>query len=137
MDENIEKNLDSLSRKVVKDASLERPSENFMDSVMAQVTALEDNRVTVYQPLISRKGWILIAIIFLSVMSYAIFNNQNTEPGWFGTLDFSIFYKNEITTLLTGVSIPQVLTYAVVLFGGMFGLQISLLKHHFNQRLQH
>ncbi|GAA3598113.1 hypothetical protein Q4Q39_19620 [Flavivirga amylovorans] len=136
MKENADKYLDSLAKKVIKEASLERPSFNFTASVMSQVTELSNNTITVYKPLISKTGWIVISIVFLALIIYMLLGIQEEPVSWFDSLDLSVLSDNKILNLFSGFSIPKTLIYAVVLFGLMFCIQIPLLKSHFNQRLQ-
>lgn len=136
MNENADKYLDNLTKKVIKETPLESPSFNFTASVMSQVTELSQDSVTMYKPLISKTGWIVISIVFLALIAYLLFGIQEESSSWFNTLDFSVWSNNKVTNLLSGLSIPKTLTYAVVLFGFMFSIQIPLLKNYFNQRLQ-
>ncbi|TGV00619.1 hypothetical protein [Flavivirga rizhaonensis] len=136
MKENADKYIDNLAKKVIKETPLESPSFNFTASVMSQVTELSNNTVTVYKPLISKTGWIVISIVFFALIIYMLLGMQEEPVSWFGSLDLSVLSDNKITNLFSGFSIPKTLTYAVVLFGLMFCIQIPLLKSHFNQRLQ-
>ncbi|NMH86411.1 hypothetical protein [Flavivirga algicola] len=136
MNENADKYLDDLTKRVIKETSLESPSFNFTASVMSQVTELNDHSVTAYKPLISKKGWIIISIIFLGLVAYMLFGIQKEQTNWFDALDLSILYNNKITGLFSGFSIPKTLTYAIALFGFMFCIQVPILKNHFNRRLQ-
>ena len=67
MQDKTDKYLDDLTKKVIKIGSIESPSFNFTDTVMSQVEALGKNQLTVYKPLISKKKWALILIIFLLI----------------------------------------------------------------------
>ncbi|MDO5981613.1 hypothetical protein [Flavivirga spongiicola] len=136
MKENADKYLDNLAKKVMKDTHLERPSFNFTASVMSQVTELSNNSVTEYKPLISKKGWIVISIIFLALMAYMLLGIQEGSTSWFDALDLSLLSNNKIINLFSGFSVSNTLTYAVVLFGFMLCVQVFYLKNHFNQRLQ-
>ena len=136
MNENADKYLDNLTKKVIKEAPLESPSFNFTASVMSQVTELSNNSITKYKPLISKTGWIVISIVFLALITYMFFGIQGESISWFDSLDLSVLSNNKVTSLFSGFSIPKTLTYAVVLFGFMLCIQVFFLKNHFNQRLQ-
>ncbi|GAA3626678.1 hypothetical protein [Flavivirga jejuensis] len=137
MNENADKYLEDLTKKVIKETPLENPSFNFTTSVMSQVTEeLSNNSVTAYKPLISKMGWGIISIVFLALIACMLFDTQETSTHWLNSIDLSVLYNNKVTSVLSGFSIPKTLTYAVVLFGLMFCIQIPLLKSHFNQRLQ-
>ncbi len=136
MNENADKYLDELTKKVIKETPLEQPSFNFTASVMSQVAELSSNTVTTYKPLISKKGWIIISIVFLSLILFMLFGIQKESTSWFDSLDFSVLSHNKVTNLLSGFSMPKTLTYAIAFFGLMLCVQIPILKNHFNQRLQ-
>ncbi|WP_303316140.1 hypothetical protein Q4Q34_12810 [Flavivirga abyssicola] len=136
MKKNADRYLDSLAKKVIKEAPLERPSFNFTVSVMSQVTELSNNSITVYKPLISKKGWIVISIVFFTLIIYMLLGIQEEPTSWFDSLDLSVLSNNKLTSLFSGFSMPKSLTYAVMLFGLMFCIQIPLLKNHFNQKFQ-
>ncbi len=136
MNENADKYLDDLAKKVMEEIPLESPSFNFKASVMSQVTELSNNSITTYKPLISKKGWLVISILFLALIMYTLLGIQEEPTSWFDTLDLSVLSNNKLTSLLSGFSIPKTLIYAIVLFGLMFSIQVPILKNHFNQRLQ-
>ena len=135
MKENADKYLDNLAKKVIKDTHLESPSFNFTASVMSQVTELGNNSITKYKPLISKKGWLVISIVFLALMAYMLFGIQEGSTSWFDALDWSFLTNNKVTGLLSGFSVSDILVYATVLFGLMLWVQVLFLKNHFNQRL--
>ncbi|AXP81791.1 hypothetical protein CJ739_2725 [Mariniflexile rhizosphaerae] len=141
MNEQTDKYLDQLAKKVMKDAPLETPSFDFTNTVMSQVSGLSHNKVIAYKPLISKTGWIFILVGFLILVFFVLFGNQTSSSGWLNTIDFSMFSNNGIAQALSNFKIPsftisKTLTYAIVLFGVMVCIQISFLKHHFNQRFE-
>ncbi|MDD7885230.1 hypothetical protein [Flavivirga sp. 57AJ16] len=134
MNENADKYLDNITKKVIKDAHLESPSFNFTASVMSQVK--EHRSMTVYKPLISKTGWVVISVVFLTLMACMFFGIQEKSISWFGSLDLSLLSNNKVVNLISGFSVPNTLTYAIVLFGLMLCVQVFFLKNHFNRRLQ-
>ncbi|HEX9601326.1 MAG TPA: hypothetical protein VF985_07550 [Mariniflexile sp.] len=141
MNEQTDKYLDQLAKKVMKDAPLETPSFNFTDTVMSQVSALSYKKVTEYKPLISKTGWVFILVGILILVFFVLFGNQTSSSGWSNTIDFSMLSNNTMTQALSNFKIPsftisKTSTYAIVLFGVMLCIQISFLKHHFNQRFE-
>lgn len=135
MKENADKYLDNLTKKVIKETPLESPSFNFTRSLMSEVSTLNNNSITAYKPLISKTGWLVISVVFLMLIAYLLFGIEGSS-GWYNSLDLSVLSNNKVTNLLSEFSMPKTLTYAVVLFGLMFCIQIPLLKSYFNQRLQ-
>ena len=136
MNQQEDKYLDHLAKKVMKEASLESPSFNFTNAVMSQVKAFETNTATMYKPLISKTGWLFISAILLGVISYAIFGTNTADSGWLSRVDLSVLSNFKVTNLLSGVAIPKTVTYAVVLFGLMLSVQILFLKRHLNKQFE-
>ena len=135
MKENVDKYLEDLTEKVIKDRSIESPSFNFTDKVMSQVNTVNESKTLVYKPLISKTTWVLIAIGFLAIMLYLLLFETQTEPsGWLHKINFGVLSSKEIS--FPSFKVSKTLMYAVVLFGVMFSIQIPFLKHHFDKRLK-
>ncbi|MFI1772287.1 hypothetical protein [Thalassobellus citreus] len=131
----VDKHLENLTKKVMKNTGLEKPSFDFTTSVMSQVEALKSS-TTVYKPLISKTGWIFIITLILALTLYLIFGVETESSSIFSAIDFSVFSNNKITNALTSYTMPKTVMYGIVLFGVMFSIQIPLLKNHFNKRYE-
>jgi len=75
MVEDINKHIDSLVEKVVKESSLESPSLDFTSNIMSKIEAVPQNEITVYEPLISKSVWLAISILVIGSLSYGILGN--------------------------------------------------------------
>src|SRR5690606_30657516 len=110
---------DQLTRRLMKDAGLERPSLNFSANVMKAIQAKQE--VNVYKPLISSTGWIIFAGIFvLSVIGlYITTSGFPTIPEL--NMDFNISWN------LPTIQLSQTMIFAI---SGLllFLLQIPFLK---------
>ncbi|GAA4816565.1 hypothetical protein [Litoribaculum gwangyangense] len=138
MNENANKYLDDLSKKVMAHGKVESPSFNFTDAVMSKIETLSKNQATIYKPLISKRMWFLILVGFLALFSYGLFSGNNEESiGWLNKIDFSILSNNNISNTLSSFKFSKTLMYALVFFGSMICLQIPILKHYFNKRLEY
>ena len=60
MNENVDKHIEKLVDKAMKDSVLETPSFDFTSKVMQHVTATSKSKATVYEPLISKKVWFVV-----------------------------------------------------------------------------
>ena len=136
MNQQEDKHLDHLAKKIMKEGSLESPSFNFTNAIMSQIKALEINSTTTYKPLISKTAWVIISIILCGIILYALFSSSTESSGWLSNVDFSVFSNFKLTTLLTGNTIPKTVTYSVVLFGLMLSIQVLFLKRHFNKQFE-
>ncbi|OUR95598.1 hypothetical protein A9Q87_00320 [Flavobacteriales bacterium 34_180_T64] len=136
MKENANKHIDSFTKKLFKDASMESPSFDFTANIMSQVNALSATNVTVYKPLISKRTWILISIAVLALIAYFIFGSQLESSGWFSTIDFTVVSENKFTEALSGFKMSKTLMYTIVFLGLMVCVQITYLKHNFDKRFE-
>lgn len=135
MQENVDKHLEDLTRKVMKTPELESPSFNFKSVVMAEIEGLEMSSTTKYVPLISKRSWVLIGVALLAVILYFIFSDITITAGWLSKIGIERFYNFEISNPLADLNISTTLIYAIGLFGLMLTVQIPLLKRYFDQRL--
>ena len=111
-----ENNLENFTRKLFQATSLENTGLDFTDKVMAQLPKTEVlEEVFKYQPLISRRAWIIsgiVAVLSFSLLlglwdntSVSIFNSSNLDLNlhpfnWFSKL-FTVFnYKISIISIL-------------------------------------
>lgn len=135
MKEKENNQLDKLVDKVMKQSTLETPSFNFTANVMQHITADSKNRTTVYKPLISKTGWVVLIISILTIMIYILLSGDSQNSSWFDTLDFSMLSNIKIPNLFSGLKVSHTTLYALLLFGIMVCVQIPLLKNYFDKRL--
>lgn len=136
MKENADKLLNELAKKVLHERNLESPSYNFTEHVMSRVNALKDSKITTYQPLISKRNWILIGIAFVLTIAYIIYSKDGTTTNWIDAFDMSVLTNNKVSSAVSGFNISQTLAYALGLFALMICVQVTYLKHHFNKRFE-
>ncbi|GAA4900125.1 hypothetical protein GCM10023311_27000 [Flaviramulus aquimarinus] len=137
MKENADKYLDDLTKKVINESAIETPSFNFTDAVMSQIEELNTSHVTVYKPLISKTTWVLVFIGFLAVILYVLLTGASSEGSiWLNEMGFNVLSSHSLIATFTGFKMSKTLMYAVLLLGIMLSVQISFLKHHFDQRLR-
>ena len=135
MKNNIDTHLDRLTKKVMKETSLESPSFTFTDSIMSQVETLASRDVTVYKPLISKSVGTLITIGIIALISYLFFMNSSIQTEALFTLNFEVLFNNRFTTVLSNIKLSETLMYVVISLGIMLFIQIPLLKNYFDKRL--
>jgi hypothetical protein len=134
MKQHTEQHLDKLAKKVIKSSAIESPSLDFTADVMKQVEQVSENETLTYKPLISKYGWLCIIAILVGVSVYMIVGNID-NPSWLGTIDFDIV-NNKIPALFSGLKISKTFLYAIGFFGLVFFIQIPLMKHVINKRLE-
>lgn len=135
MNDNIDKHIEKLVDKTMKKTSLESPSFDFTNTVMAQVNALERSTVTTYKPLISKPMWFVIFAVGLMIVMYILFGMTSTESGLLNSMDLSVLTDNRYSNALSGFKVSKTVMYGVVLFGIMLFVQVPILKHYFDKRI--
>ncbi|MEZ4803800.1 MAG: hypothetical protein R2797_13585 [Gelidibacter sp.] len=132
MKENVDKQIENLVDKAMKTSALETPSFNFTTDVMAQVESVQQRATTTYQPLISKRVWILILAGFLVFVAYTIFITKPEASGWFTNLDLN---SERVSKRLTNIQTPRIAAYGVGLLALMLLVQIPFLKNYFDKRI--
>lgn len=135
MSDKIDKHIEKLVDKTMKKSSLESPSFNFTNTVMARVNALESDTITTYKPLISKPMWLAILVIAITIVLYIMFGMTTTETGWLSFIDLSVLTDNKLSNAMSGFKVSNTVMYGVVLFGIMLFIQVPLLKHYFDKRI--
>jgi len=132
MNENANKDLDNLSRKVIGKLAIESPSFDFTKTVMSQINALSSSSVTTYVPLISKQVWALIALAFVGVFGFVSSGASEEKSGWISKLNLEYEFANP----LAHIELSQTVIYSVVLCAVMICIQIPLLKHYCDKRFE-
>jgi len=136
MKENADKHLDHLSRKVIGKSSIESPSFDFTQTVMTHINELKTSKVTTYVPLISKRVWSIIAIIFVGLLGYTFFGTSTQKTNWADKLGLEELPNLELNNPLANLEVSQTLIYSVLLFAIMLCIQIPILKRYFDKRFE-
>ena len=136
MEKHLDKKLQKLSNKMMKESGLEKPSFNFTDAVMERVEKVSVNQITEYKPLISKQAWFIIAVALLPIAYVIVSNSSSSANNWFDTIDFNSLFNYQFIDSLFSVTISKTVMYTIVLFGIMLCVQIPILKNHFDKRFE-
>ncbi|MEH6535641.1 MAG: hypothetical protein V7719_04565 [Psychroserpens sp.] len=136
MNENADKHLDDLTRKVIGKSAMERPSLDFTQTIMSQIKALKTSKITTYVPLISKRMWSIMAVGMVAILVYIGLSTSGEESSWLNNLGLERFSNYELSNPLAGIEFSQTLVYAVLLFAIMLCIQIPILKRHFDKRFE-
>ncbi len=107
---------DKLTGRLLKEAGLERPSFNFSSNVMSAINA---KQVQVYKPLISVKGWAILASMILFSVIGLYYTNTGSLP--IPDINFKISWT------FPKIELSRIMSFAIC---GLllFLLQIPFLK---------
>jgi len=122
-------------RMVIKEMPLELPSHDFTAKVMANILAIEKSKATVYKPLISKTGWILIFGGIITAIGYFILNGGTPveSQAWsFGhrAKDFIKTFGDVHLFQFSHTTINVIVVSTILIL-----LQIALLKNYLDKRV--
>ena len=127
--------LDAMLERLMRDEALESPSDGFTDKVMDKVYALEASSATAYKPLISKRTWLLIAMLFLALVVYVILNGNSAESQWLSTIEVPKFELNLFDNF--NFQFSKTLSYGAIFLAVMIGVQMTILKSYFDRRFSY
>ncbi len=119
------KNIDRITKNIIKDGGLHQPSTNFLSNVMEAIETQSVSQPIVYKPLISKTKWgilfvitvlILVLIFIFPVFSETPLFSQLTIPEGFN-FEFNLPEMKLSKTTIYGVG-----------FLALFFIQIPFLK---------
>ncbi len=134
MKENADEFLENLVKKTMKSSPLEAPSSDFTSNIMARINV--KSTTTVYQPLISKMGWMLILTTGIAYVVYLYVISAGEPNDWFKAVDFSTVSNNEIVNFFSELKLARITTYAMVVCGLMLCAQVPILKYFITKRQQ-
>lgn len=123
------KEKDSFVKQALKTASVENPGNSFIPDVMGKVFELasEKNKLPVADPIISKRGWFLVAFFVISIFSFSFYFKSNT-------FSFSIIYDYFEKISFPHVSIPVsgIFITGLLAFVFYFIIQIPYITRRMN-----
>ena len=136
MKEKEDKKIEQFVDRVMKEVPLESPSYNFTSKVMANVLATDKNKATVYKPVISKTGWLIIFGSIIAAITYFIIKGGpqgDGLPGMYSPriMDFIKPFSEAHLFQFSGLTINIIVLSTILIF-----IQITLLKNHLNKRFE-
>ena len=131
---NQDKNIEEFSKFILKEAGTEIPSNDFVHNVMNTIN-LENSKgtATIYKPLISKQGWILI-VLSLVVLIIFIVTNTTERSIVIPALDVSFLHKIKGINIFTSIKVPSIFIFSSVLFSILVLFQLNVIKKFFDKQ---
>ena len=126
--------LDAFAKKYIKEIPKETPSANFTTSIMDVISQLKPEKTIVYKPLISKKGWFLVAASIIAIILIP-FNTSEEGILSLPEMNFSFIEKMSFSGLFESMSVSTATLYAAILFSILVFVQIFYLKGYFEKRI--
>ena len=128
MENNAEKHLEQLSRKIMGKSNLESPSKDFTVKLMSHIKAYSKSKAFVYKPLISKPVWVVLILSLASLLVYStLFASKETDSPS-KLLVWKAYLTEHLGNLFSGFQLSEITFYALILFCGMLYVQIFILK---------
>lgn len=128
MENNAEKHLDKLSRKIMGKTNLDTPSKDFTSKLLSQIDYISNSRAFVYKPPISKPVWLVMAVAVLAITGYSVSNSKGETSNWSKMLNLKNIVSKHFEDLLTDFQFSEISLYAFLMFCGMLYLQILIIK---------
>lgn len=119
---------DIFLKRLVKDAGMEKPSANFSANVLRSLT--ERRSIKYYKPLISKKVWIGLGLLYsIGILVFFIFNSDLSLGSniYLPFPDLGHFQIN-----FPKIELSRTMSYSIALIS-LFFLQIPFLKHYLDK----
>jgi len=123
------KNIDRITKKIIKDAGLEQPSTDFFSNVMEAIESQSTSASMVYQPLISKKIWMLLSALIAVVLVLLFIFPVFSETSLINPITIPEQFKFSFN--LPEIKLSKTTIYGVG-FLSLFLLQIPFLKRQLN-----
>ena len=134
MKNNVDENIEKLLKKLVQTASIETPSPDFTKNVMSGILASKTKNSIIYQPIISKRGWLLISAAIIGVFTFLIFHTENASPA--NQFNFSFLQFDKLLNSLNGLQVSSMTANILLLAFLIISIQVLLLKSYLNKRYQ-
>ncbi len=137
MKEEQDKKLEDFIKKSVVEAGMEEPSEGFTNSVLEKIAVMEERKRSVkYVPLISKRTWIVIAVVILGLcvmmltQDWGTIHPDRTVPflKWMPHLELSGVLDQSLMNSLENIQLHRNVVYAVLIFSFFIYIQIFMIK---------
>ncbi|MGX1930871.1 hypothetical protein [Flagellimonas sp. 2504JD4-2] len=128
-----DKDLEKLIHKLLDEAPLDSPSDNFTEMVVAKVEAVKTAKLT-FKPLITKRAFLLWTVV-LGGLAFYLLTSDTAFNADIGTYLSTFSETNSwISDKLGQLQLSKKMIYTIGSFGVMLYFQTVLLKRFFNRR---
>ncbi len=125
--------LENFTKKLVKETSLEKPSMSFSKNVMNAINKLEtEKEISVYQPLISKKVWLIIIGSLLGSMILLLKTAPIKMPTFLSKIDTSGISNPISFDMSLNFTASNVTVYGFVFLAIMAIVQFGYIRNYYN-----
>ncbi|PHS52541.1 MAG: hypothetical protein COB01_06900 [Lutibacter sp.] len=127
-----DKNIEDFTKFMMKEATVEMPSENFVTKVMntiqvESIPALKENK-----PLITVAGWVIISLFFVTICTLVLFGTYES-PSLISNLDWSFMNELPSLSIIDRIHFSSTFNFSFILFSILVILQLVVIKNYVNK----
>jgi hypothetical protein len=126
------KNIEDFTKFIMKEASLEVPSDNFLTEVMDTIQVKTLPVLKVDKPLISKAGWVFISLFFVGVYSFVLFGTYESSS-LLSNLDWSFINDLPSLNLLDRIHFSSIFNFSFIFFSILVILQLVVINNFVNK----
>lgn len=135
MEANKENKLDELLSKSVREAGLESPSADFTKSLLSEIALIEKRAsATAYKPLISKVGWVSMALVVLVLSVLARYSKLEIQFSWLEKINTGALPKLRLMEVLPKMAVSNILLYSIMIFAIFAVIQMVFLKQRLDRQ---
>ncbi|WP_299261357.1 hypothetical protein [uncultured Aquimarina sp.] len=116
-------------KRLVKEAGTENPSVDFLQKVMSEVKIASADRPIAYQPLISKKAWLVMGILIIGILISSPFLSEGTSI--LDKVDFSLL--NGVKNPFASFKLHDATIYGIIFLATLFMVQITVIKRRIDK----
>jgi len=139
-----DKNIEEITKYIIKEAQVESPSDGFLNKVMDSVKIESELSLSKkYEPLISKKVWVLIAVVFIA-LSVFLLTGTTENYNLISKVDFSLLDKlpsiNVFDTISSinifkNIHFSTTFTLSFIIFSVLAVFQLYVIKNYYNKEI--
>ncbi|WP_299213905.1 hypothetical protein [uncultured Aquimarina sp.] len=116
-------------KRLVKEAGAEHPSVDFLQNVMSEIKITSVDRSITYQPLISKKAWLVMGVLIIGILISLPFLSEGTSI--LDKMDFS--FLNGVKNPFAGFKLHSATMYGIIFLAILFMVQITVIKRRIDK----
>ena len=127
-----DKNIEDFARFIIKEATIETPSENFVAKVMDKIQVEKAPILNKEKPLISVIGWLFIFLFVVGICSFILFGTYESSS-LLSNFDWSFMNNLPSLNLLDNIHFSSTFNFSFIFFSVLVILQLVVIKNYANK----
>ncbi|MBW1295564.1 hypothetical protein [Aquimarina litoralis] len=118
-------------RGLVKEAGNESPSMDFLQNVMHEVSAIPKHKSIEYQPLISKRAWVIIGICVISILITLLYLSESKSI--FDNVNMYFPNVSKFENPFSDFKFHNTTMYGIIFLAILFAIQITVIKRRMDK----